>query len=49
MERLGDSTLDADPVRAVFAGDVDGQCLDQRADEGGSHGGLVRERATDLQ
>lgn len=49
MERPGHCALDANSVWLVFVGDVAGQHLDQRQNEGRSHGGLVCQRATDLQ
>ena len=47
MERPVHYALDANSVRVVFAGDVDGQHLDQRPDEGGSYGGLQQPTFSD--
>ena len=49
MQRPGDYTLDTNSVGVVFAGDVDGRHPDQRPDEAGSHGSVVRQSATDFQ
>lgn len=46
---LGHCALDTDAVRLVFAGKVDSQQVDQRSDADRSDGGLVCQRATNLQ